>query len=789
MSTNLFGATRGSRPWHRRCVVTVFAGALVLSGMLPAGAQLPSTSPPNDHFGDAEPVSGASGSTVAEMTGATEQANEPEHTNNEFFPYEQSEPDPSVWFRWRAPASGWFRFDVSDARKQSCNHCSPSAVSVYTGSSISALRRVSHWSNGIYEDHDDIAFFDSDGTAFVRATAGTTYSVAVATVEQPYLGDHGDTPASYGLQWKPESPDLIMQVRLPDGRPARGWIIDADNPYSTPGYSHPRAYANRSGYVFFDLAPGEHRFDAREYEYWSTTSPNIAVGHRTITIPADDDPLRLPWRLKAKPALDLDGDSRGDIVAGMPYADRDATNSGAVLIRFGNGRKRLFSQGGPGVPGPAQRGERFGASVQAMNVNRDSHTDLVIGAPGEMVNGVRTGAVYVVFGAPGGFGNGRATMRLHQNSAGVPARNRSGDAFGTAVQVRPSRYWTHLLVGAPGKDVRGAENSGAVAYFPAFRTSSERQAPPPILWHQDTPGVGGSSRPRDRFGSALALGKFDGEHLGLAVGIPGKNGPGARNAGAIVVLRQFDEQGGSHPLLHQDSDVVPSDGREAGDAFGSALTRVSVECLPSDDLLAVGSPGDDGGAVHVLEADLRQPQVFAPRERNRTFRQGSGVVGGSSEAGDRFGAALGAGDFAGDFADDLVVGAPGEDFADAARAGAATVIDLVGTPSEDGDYRCHWAAVRGTRLRQGALGVRGTPRPGARFGAAVQAMDVNGDGHPDVVAGAPGDDDAATNAGALLTAQGGARGFSGARGLHLTAPGAVGGDALGTVLGHRSWAP
>ena len=787
MSADLFGATRGSRTWRRRCLVAVLAGALVVSGMLPAGAQPQPSGPPNDDFGDAEPISGATGSTQAEMTGATEQSNEPEHTNNDFFPYQPSSPDPSVWFRWQAPTSGWYRFDVIENGEGECRYCSPSAVSVYSGSSLSALSRVSRWGNGIYEDHDDIAFFDSDGTGFVLATAGRSYAIAVAHVE-----DQSSLPvtATYDLRWKPDSPDLIMQVRLPDGRPARGWIVDADNPYAAPGYSHPRAYADRYGFVYYDLAPGEHRLEAREYEWWSTTSPNIAVGHRTITIPDDDDPLRLQWRLKAKPALDLDGDSRGDIVAGVPYADRGATNSGAVLVRFGNGRNRLLFQGGPGVPGPAQRGERFGASVQAVNVNRDSHTDLVIGAPGEMVNGVRTGAVFVVFGAPGGFGNGRATVRLHQNSAGVPARNRAGDAFGAAVQVRPSRYWTNFLVGAPGKDVRGAEGAGAVAYFTAFKKSSVR-APDPILWHQDVAGVGGSSVAGDRFGSALALGKFDEAHLGLAVGVPGKNGPGARNAGAIVVLRRFGEQGGSHPLLHQDSDVVPSDGRETGDAFGTALTRLSVDCSSGIgvDLLAVGAPGEGGGALHVLKSDLRKPQVFAPRNRNRMFRQGSGVVGGSSEAGDRFGAALGVGDFADDFADDLVVGAPGEDIAGAERAGAATVIALVGTPSEGDDYRCHWAPVRATRLRQGVLGVRGAPRAGSRFGAAVHAMDVNGDGHPDAVAGVPGDDYAARNAGALLTAQGGSGGFSGARGLHLTAPGAVAGDALGTVFGHRSWAP
>ncbi len=58
--------------------------------------------PANDDREEASPINGASGSTVAALGFATTAANEPQDTVG----------TDSVWWRWRAPASGWQRFWV-----------------------------------------------------------------------------------------------------------------------------------------------------------------------------------------------------------------------------------------------------------------------------------------------------------------------------------------------------------------------------------------------------------------------------------------------------------------------------------------------------------------------------------------------------------------------------------------------------------------------------------------------------------------------------------------------------
>jgi FG-GAP repeat len=79
--------------------------------------------------------------------------------------------------------------------------------------------------------------------------------------------------------------------------------------------------------------------------------------------------------------------------------------------------------------------------------------------------------------------------------------------------------------------------------------------------------------------------------------------------------------------------------------------------------LAVGVPGENGiaGAVNVLYG--------AGAGLSGTGAQAFFQVGGTPEAGDRFGSALAAGDFNGDEFADLAAGASGENVGGAADAG------------------------------------------------------------------------------------------------------------------------
>ncbi|MBT2232076.1 FG-GAP-like repeat-containing protein [Nonomuraea sp. NEAU-A123] len=102
-------------------------------------------------------------------------------------------------------------------------------------------------------------------------------------------------------------------------------------------------------------------------------------------------------------AGDVNGDGYADLAAGLP----GKAGGGAVLL-FSGGRDgpagaRLFTQASPGVPGTAEDGDRFGASVSLRDLNGDGKADLGVGAPGESGTAAGTGAAWVLPGSTGGL--------------------------------------------------------------------------------------------------------------------------------------------------------------------------------------------------------------------------------------------------------------------------------------------------------------------------------------------------------------------------------------------------
>ena len=163
---------------------------------------------------------------------------------------------------------------------------------------------------------------------------------------------------------------------------------------------------------------------------------------------------------------------------------------------------------------------------------------------------------------------------------------------------------------------------------------------------------------------------------------------------------------------------------------------------------------------------------------NQSFTQDD--VGETAADGNRFGAAVTVGDFNHDGFADLAVGAPGENPGSANDAGAVDV--LYGSPnglSASGDQV----------LSQGGGGIQGSPAAGDRFGAALAAADLNGDGRDDLAVGAPGDSvGSSAGAGAVNVIYGSGGGLT-ATGNQLwtqDSPGvleaAEGGDSFGSAV-------
>ncbi|MFN2263063.1 MAG: FG-GAP repeat protein [Anaerolineales bacterium] len=383
-----------------------------------------------------------------------------------------------------------------------------------------------------------------------------------------------------------------------------------------------------------------------------------------------------------------------------------------------------------------------------------TYSDLVVGVPGQDIPGSpspidQAGAIHWIRGYPTGLGSS-GNQTFDQNMDGSDDQAGTSDQFGNALASGDFNgdgvY--DLAVGIPFEDllVGSTEliNAGAVHVL----YGSEMGGLSFIgdqFWHQASPGVEGSAEYNDQFGTALAVGNFNGDEFDdLAIGIPYEDfeySSTIENAGSVVVL--YGSVSGlstsatlPDQMWHQDSPAI-IDSVEPYDWFGAALAAGDFDNDDYDDL-AIGAPGEDSeaaskndiGVVHVLYGT----ENGLTGARNQQWEQYDWGGSAESESYDHFGRSLAVGDFKVGGADDLAIGVPDEDIEGTTTvtdAGAVNILygsttglddDIVDFIYQDGGYIKEKAEYQD------------------RFGYTLATVDFSGIGIDELIVGVPFED-------------------------------------------------
>ncbi|MGW1956135.1 FG-GAP-like repeat-containing protein [Streptomyces sp. NPDC001920] len=434
---------------------------------------------------------------------------------------------------------------------------------------------------------------------------------------------------------------------------------------------------------------------------------------------------------------DFNGDGYRDSAVGAPCATvGSASCAGAVVVLYGSSsgisatRKAVITQNSTGVPGTAESGDLFGASLAAADLDRDGYSDLVVGASNEAVGdreGVGSGTV--LWGSGSGLSGGKglpqpSTLVEYSNfSQGAATGDFDGDGDTDVTLV--GRTHTRMYLG------------------PFTRTGG------PLSHHR----VGELGTTYEAIaGDMTGDGVAERVHPHFVDGDPGGQILYYRKTSTGNVLTELPNADGSSGSI---ADID-------GDGYGDLVLGDPTD--PSEHKPG----GHKGGQITVWYGGPDGPD---PAQTPTVVHQDSTDVPGSGETDDRFGSALSTGDINGDGYADVVVGAPGEGIGSAAEAGSVTV--LFGSASG--------LTAKGARsYTQNTTGVPGTAETSDRFGAAVDLTDLTKDGKADLVIGVAGEN----STGGVWTLRGTSTGLTttGAKGLTAADVSLRGGYYFGSAI-------
>jgi hypothetical protein len=344
---------------------------------------------------------------------------------------------------------------------------------------------------------------------------------------------------------------------------------------------------------------------------------------------------------------DFDGDGRTDLAAGSPGAG----DRGAVRVRYGSARTQTLE-----APLSDESYSVFGSAIVAGDLNRDGYADVVVGDPAADARpeaDYGAGVVYAIYGSEVGltyagmvkidrprppfaaFGSTLALgdtnrdqrIDLYEAGQGQPewsddppvdghftvGRNEGrGPTTAGRVKGEMSGGPVSLAIG----DVNGDRYQDIVAGVPIDRFVGEDEELPagvvqvymggrthltgyPTVISQNSRGIPGSNQSGDRFGSAVAVTRVDGDrYADIVVGASGED----EGRGRITVIRGGPSPRGyaktGHFAFDQNTKGVAGERRKYGN-FGSSLSLIDLTGDGRQDL-AVGASALDAGTVTAL---------------------------------------------------------------------------------------------------------------------------------------------------------------------------------------------